>query len=269
MSRIADLLFPPMCAGCGEPVPYPDLALPPEALCPACRKAWDDARAELCVICGKPVSDCNCVPEALGKAGCKSFRKLVFYRPGNREEVQNRVIYRIKDRADASAISFLARELSTAIRKTLNERGIEPNDVFLTYLPRGKRAVLESGTDQAKELAKALSELLKIPLCHVIARRFWHNKPQKLLSTAERQKNAKAAFRLRQTVAVRGKCAILADDIVTSGASMSAAVRLLRRAGVKSFLSVAVASDENNRQPAAKQRSLDGELDGIYARHRL
>ena len=31
---------------------------------------------------------------------------------------------------------------------------------------------------------------------------------------------------------------------------------------------VAVASDENNRQPVAKQRSLDGELDRIYLRAR-
>ena len=268
MSRVVDLLFPPICAGCGDPVPYPDLSVPPEALCPACRKAWNEARAELCVICGKPVSECNCVPEALTSAGCDSFRKLVFYRPGNRNEVQNRVIYRIKDRADSAAVAFLARELSEAIRETLNGRDVGANGVFLTYLPRGKRAVAKSGTDQAKELATALSQRLEIPLYRVISRRFWHSKPQKLLSTADRKKNAKAAFRIRPSEDIRGKCAILVDDIVTSGASMSAAVRLLRREGVKQFLSVAVASDENNRQPVAKQRSLEGELDRIYLRTR-
>ena len=47
----------------------------------------------------------------------------------------------------------------------------------------------------------------------------------------------------------KGKIAVLVDDIVTSGASMTAGVRLLRRAGVKGFLAVSVASDECNRNP--------------------
>ena len=268
MSRVVDLLFPPVCGGCGNPVPYGDFFASPAALCPDCRAAWDTARSEVCIICGKPVSDCDCVPEELERAGCKIFRKLVYYRPGKREEVQNRIIYRIKDRADSSTIAFLARELCAPIRETMEKCEVEKDRAFLTYLPRGRRAVLESGTDQAKELAKAISSLLEIPMYPMIARRFGHGKPQKMLSPAERRKNARAAFRLRPKKDARGKCAILVDDIVTSGASMSAAVRLLRRAGVKKFLSVAVASDENNRQPLARQQSLDGELDRFYIRSR-
>ena len=267
MSRLTDLLFPPVCAGCGELLAY-RFADSAEAFCPACRKLWEDAAAELCGICQKPVSLCACVPKEMERAGCRAFRKLVYYRPGKRDEVQNRVIYRIKDRADATTVAFLAQELSAVVRNAMKEAEIDRENAVLVWLPRGRRAVLEHGTDQAKALATALSSLLGVPALSVIRRRFGHGKPQKSLSPAERVKNAKGAFSVRQNQALRGKCTILIDDIVTSGASMAAGIRLLRRVGVKTVLSVAVASDESNQQPPARPQRLDGELDRIYARMR-
>ena len=267
MSRLTDLLFPPVCAGCGELLAY-RLSDPAEAFCPDCRKLWTDATTELCGICQKSVSLCACIPKEMERAGCRAFRKLVYYRPGKRDEVQNRVIYRVKDRADATTVAFLARELSAIVENAIKEAEIDRGNAFLVWLPRGRRAVLEHGTDQAKALATELSKLLNLPALPVITRRFGHGKPQKSLSPAERMKNAKAAFSVREDQALRGKFAILIDDIVTSGASMAVGIRLLRRVGVKNVLSVAVASDESNRQPPARPQRLDGELDRIYARMR-
>lgn len=267
MSRLTDLLFPPVCAGCGELLAY-RFADSAEALCSACIEDWKTAEAELCGICQKAVSLCACVPEEMERAGCRAFRKLVYYRPGKRDEVQNRVIYRIKDRADATTVAFLAQELSAVVKSAMKEAEIDCENAFLVWLPRGRRAVLEHGTDQAKALATALSSLLDLPALPVIRRRFGHGKPQKSLSPTERIKNAKAAFSVRQNQVLRGKCAILIDDIVTSGASMAVGIRLLRRIGVKRVLSVAVASDESNRQPPARPQRLDGALDRIYARMR-
>ncbi len=271
MSRLSALLFPPACAGCGALLPFEGLTgkqLPDTALCKPCLAEWNEAKQKLCGICRQAVSDCTCVPDELAKAGCDTLRKLVYYRPGNRDDVQNRVIYHIKDRADRETARFLAGELSGAIRETLKERGVTADQAFLTYLPRGRGAVLTSGTDQAKELALAISSLLEIPVYPMLIRRFGHGKPQKLLSPAERIRNAKAAFRLRPFAAARGKCAIIVDDIVTSGAGMSVAVRLLRRGGAKRFIAVAVAADESHRNPIARQPELFTELDRLYAKLR-
>ena len=265
---IADLLFPPVCAGCGERLPFGGFPRPERtALCPACREKWTAARQERCGICQKEVSACVCAPQELEKAGCRAFCKLVYYRPGERDEVQNRVIYRIKDRPDRGTTEFLAGELAAGVRAWLSDgENTEGRAPFLVWLPRGRGTALEKGTDQAKELALALGRILAIPVYPMLVRRFGHGKQQKTLSPAARMKNAAKAYRCRPMEEAKGGCAILVDDIVTSGASMAAGVRLLKRAGVKRFLSVAVGSDESNRTPPARQTAFTTELDRLYAR---
>lgn len=266
MNPLADLLFPPVCVGCGERIAFRGFPKPrSEAFCPSCAEQWEAAKREVCGICQQPVAVCACVPEELEHAGCRSFRKLVYYRPGNRDEVQNRVIYHIKDSPDREAVRFLADELCERVRDALSEDPFAGKRAFLVWLPRGRNAVLNTGTDQAKELARALSERLSIPVYPMLSRRFGHGKQQKLLSPAERKRNAAKAFCVTPLPEAKGGCAVLVDDIVTSGASMAAAVRLLRRAGVRQFLSVAVASDESNRNPPAKQPQMETELDRIRA----
>lgn len=274
MSRVADLLFPPVCAGCGELTKIENFfGGKPDALCADCRRAWDEAKKEICGICRRPVATCNCLTEEMERARFSAFCKLVYYVPKNRDHVQNRAIYRIKDHADSTITDFLARELCEPIRAALRERKTAAGtpdargDVFLVYLPRSRRAVLEKGTDQARELAKALSEQLGLPLLPVIARRFGHGKAQKTLSPVERRRNANAAFRFRACADVKGKCALVVDDIVTGGASMSAAAKLLRRAGVRELIAVAVASDESNRMPPVGQPTLRTEFDRLGRTH--
>ena len=268
MRSAVDLLFPPVCAGCGETLPFTGLPASGDGmLCKACRELWNAAAREKCGICRREVSACECVPAELEKVGCKCFRKLVYYRPGERDEVQNRVIYRIKDRLDRNTVRHLAEELAGGIRAWIADpENTGDGRVFLVWLPRGRGAILEKGTDQAKELATALGKILGLPVCPMLIRRFGHSKPQKTLSPAARKKNAAKAYRCRPVPEAKGGCAILVDDIVTSGASMAAGVRLLKRAGVRHFLPVAVASDESNRTPPAQGGDLTTELDRLYAR---
>ena len=50
-----------------------------------------------------------------------------------------------------------------------------------------------------------------------------------------------------------GKTVFLVDDIVTTGSSMAAAARLLRRKDVTRVVCVAVASDDRNKNAGVKQ----------------
>ena len=69
------------------------------------------------------------------------------------------------------------------------------------------------------------------------------NRAQKKLSRRERIRNADALFALAGKMSLKGVTVILVDDLVTTGSSMAAAIRILRQTGAKEFFGVSVAVD--------------------------
>ena len=66
---------------------------------------------------------------------------------------------------------------------------------------------------------------------------------QKKLDSEARSRNIKNSFAFNpKYLADTGKAVILFDDIVTTGASMSEAVSLLRKNGVKTIICVTIAT---------------------------
>ncbi len=189
--------------------------------------------------------------ELLEEAKCDGFFKLLYYCHGHGSVVQNKVIFRMKNKRDYRTPRFLASEIAFMLKKRVDDGGSILDNAVLCYVPRRRRVYLETGTDQAKELAKALSIRLQMPVCDVIVRKKGRQKEQKTLSPKERLKNARASFVLRDTERVYGKTVLLIDDIVTTGASMAACVRKLRRAGASAVYCVAIASDDTNKAPVA------------------
>ena len=250
---VADLFFPPVCAGCRTLLDWYGRGEHPTVFCQTCAAEWENERLETCGCCGLPVGACACMPEAIERAKCAAFRKLVYYHQGTKGKVQNRVLFGLKDRCMAQTAQFLAEQLLPALREMVEASGADPGDCRISYVPRSRRAIAEHGTDQAKCLATALAELSGIPLCHAIVRQRGANRAQKSLSPAARLQNAKRAFALAKGALVKGKTLFVVDDIVTTGASMAACAALLRRAGAARVYCMAVASDDVNRDPLPKR----------------
>lgn len=237
------LLFPPKCAACGSLLDWQD-SLSFEALCEECRKRWESEKADTCDICAKRVCECGCMTAAMERAKCDGFRKLVFYRHGTRAHVQNRLIFHVKTNNDRRTPLFFASELLPMLQALTEEQ----TRVVLTYAPRSRAARLEYGTDQACALAKALSTLSGLPCERLIRRSFGKKSAQKELSTKARLQNARDTYRLSRNADVRGKTVVLVDDIVTTGATAAACVRLLRRSGAERVFCLTVASNDTNKQ---------------------
>lgn len=186
------------------------------------------------------------MPDALRKSRCKTLRKLVYYRHAMREPIQNRLIYRIKETRDRRAILFLADSLLPALRELLEASGAAGGEVALTWVPRGRSARLLYGTDQARELARALSKCTGVPCRRLLKRRRTAGREQKHLDAKSRRANAAAAFGLARVRGNMPDTVILIDDIVTTGESMAACVRLLRMAGARQVMALSVATDDHN-----------------------
>ena len=252
MKRLKNLLFPPKCAACGTLL---DFEAPEEydALCTDCLSAFRDEQKENCLFCGERVTACTCVPELLQKAGCEHFLKTVYYRHGKGECVQNRMIFRIKNKRDLRTTRFFAKELAEEIRACEKSGVLSLQDAVVAYIPRRRGAVLEKGTDQAKALAVEVAGELGLKTASSLARSRAGQKEQKTLSPKERLRNARASFSVRDAEQICDRTVLLVDDIVTTGASMAAGVQKMIRAGAKRVVCVAASSDDSNRVPFSPQ----------------
>jgi ComF family protein len=248
--RLRALLFPPRCAACDELLDWFEVGHGSDALCPECLKKWNEAALERCEVCGEAVSVCRCLTEELGRAKVRELRKLVYYRARKNDTVQNQVIFRIKEGRDARTDTWLAMQLQKHLAAIVAEAG--EDNVILTYAPRSRRAVLKTGTDQARSLAQALSRQSGVPLVTVLCRAAGRAQEQKRLSAEERVLAAKSAYLLQgeATDALKGMTVVLIDDIVTTGATSGACARLLRQGGALRVYCLAVASDDTNRDAA-------------------
>ena len=97
--------------------------------------------------------------------------------------------------------------------------------------PAASGRLRRRGYDQALELARPLAATLGLPLRADLLRRVRATAAQSELDAAARRRNLRAAFRAAD-VAMPAHVALV-DDVMTTGATLHAAARALRRAGVE------------------------------------
>jgi ComF family protein len=114
-------------------------------------------------------------------------------------------------------------------------------------LPLHWRRRWQRGYDQTALLvAHAMSHTAMAAPCWHSLRRVRHTAEQSSLAASDRQRNLSGAFAVTpsQFGQLAGKRIVIVDDIITTGATMAAAARALRRAGARVVVGVALARAE-------------------------
>lgn len=236
---LKNLLFPPRCAGCHQLLsPLPQKGATP-LFCRDCALQFEKEMRLACHVCNLPFPECRCQPSCMKKAGALGLLKLAPYGEGEAHRVMRSMILDMKERPRPRTLARLCEELQEGVKRALAANGYGEKDAVITYLPRLARKRRRAGTDQALELAAALSKATGIPCCTLLSR-VGRGREQKTLNATQRVENLKHAFRLTGDVP-NGKCVLLVDDLVTTGAGMSVATRLLRRAGAAGVLCICAA----------------------------
>ena len=137
----------------------------------------------------------------------------------------DRLLPRFKFHRDLAAGRLLA-ELMAARFAPL------PRPDALLPVPLHHGRLRHRGYDQALELARPLAHALALPLLPGALRRVRATRPQSELDAAARARNLRGAFRADESVPLPAHV-VLVDDVMTTGATLYAAARALRRAGVK------------------------------------
>ncbi len=122
----------------------------------------------------------------------------------------------------------LARVLSRLLRKHLPP---ELSFDLVVPVPLGRKRLLERGFNQSALLARlAFGRLDEVLL------RTRETPPQSELSAAERHRNVRRAFSVKDETRVFGKKVLLFDDVMTTGATVEECARVLRAAGAREVI---------------------------------
>lgn len=251
--RLMSVLFPPRCGGCGTLLHIQRIGDEYLHLCPACMGSWTSELLDSCGGCGQAVSECTCAPEEITRAKGMGLWKRVYYLHGKNYATQNRILFKIKRKRAKTCIDFLSCEMERSLQKLISDNQPDLSRTRLIYLPRSKRSLCKNGVDQGKALAHALSRRTSIPIEPIIRRYPRKNVRQKTLSNSARRRNARESYYLAPSASPRGKIYILIDDIVTTGSTMAAGIRLLRKAGADAVYCLAVAVDDTSKNANLRQ----------------
>jgi ComF family protein len=109
---------------------------------------------------------------------------------------------------------------------------LESCDVVVA-VPLARQRLIWRRFNQSQVLANEVARLSKKPVALRALERTRPTRSQVGLSRNERKRNVTGAFRVApdEQVAIAGKSVLLVDDVVTTGATVNAAAKALKRAG--------------------------------------
>ncbi|MEQ1930575.1 MAG: ComF family protein [Parvularculaceae bacterium] len=215
-----DLLLPPLCPITGERVAAPGLLS---------ASGWSQLQFiddPSCATCGVPFAhegdgatcaQCIAEPPAFDRA-----RAGVVY-----DEASHKLIVAFKHSDRTELAPLLAGWLARA------SAAIDFTDALIVPCPLHPMRLLGRRYNQAALLALALGERAGAEVAVEALLRVKATPPQQKLSAEARRRNVAGAFAAnkRWQKRLEGRAVILIDDVLTTGATLSACARALKKAG--------------------------------------
>ena len=231
VDALADLLVPPLCLVCRARIEAAD------ALCAACWRRIDFITPPVCDRLGIPLPYDTGGPTLSAAA---LARPPVYDRAravARFDDLMRPLVHRLKygDRHDG--VAMLGRWLHGAAAPLL------PGTDLIVPVPLARWRLWQRRFNQAAVLAQALGRECGIPVDPMALARVRATASQVGMTADQRRRNVQGVFRVpvAKRPAIEGRNILLLDDVVTTGATVEACTRALRRAGAARVDVVALA----------------------------
>ena len=134
-------------------------------------------------------------------------------------------------------VKQLAKPLAEIVKERIWKK-LETENWLVVPVPLSKNKLRHRGYNQAEMIAGELSGNVR---ADILFKKF-HTKSQvEVKNKEERLANIIGSFEVRNPETIRGKKIILIDDVLTTGATMREAKKVLKQAGAKKVVGVVVA----------------------------
>lgn len=217
-----DWLYPPVCAGCGEPG---------YRLCPKCRGKINFFQGNLCEICGRPIDK----PGALCKA-CDTapppydaLRSLAKY-----EGAMRACIHSLKYDHNQSLGEYFSKDLLNCIK--LENWTLD----MVIPVPLSPLRIKERGYNQSALIARPLAMALSLRYQPYALKRIRNTQSQVELTAEKRRINVAGAFQAVPEL-VKDKVVLLVDDVTTTGSTINECTRELKSVGARAVYCITLA----------------------------
>jgi len=210
IDKAIGLLAPQICLGCG---------MEGSVLCDKCIELYHEPVQPRCAGCHALSEDFRvCVK-------CRSWLPLYkIYIGGNYEGVSEQLVKALKFEQKRQS----AEPISLIISKLLND--IDP-DTILCPVPTAPKRVRERGFDHAKLISERLGKLVDLPSMNLLRRK--SNVRQLGSSRKQRIIQVLDEFEPIDESKIANQEILLVDDVMTTGATLSAVAQILKDSGAK------------------------------------
>lgn len=236
---VIDFLFPPVCLNCHSPLQNPNL------ICSECWQNIDFLIEPLCQINGTPfpfaIEGETVSVEALQSPPEYNQARGVATYEGTMRELIHKLKY--QDRHELT--NLLVNWMKFSGKDLLSQ-----TDIILP-IPLYRWRLWQRKFNQSALLASRLGEISDLPCDCTVLLRQKKTLSQVGLSSKERYKNLNNAFLIEEIkrIDIKNKRILLIDDVITTGATINSATKVLITAGAKSVnvLSLAIVTNDQNR----------------------
>ncbi len=146
-----------------------------------------------------------------------------------------KLLYQLKFGRSRAAAALVADLLDTTVPAL-------PKDTVLSYIPTATGRVRIRGYDQSQLIARMLAKRRGLEVARLLVRR--GQTRQTGASRTQRIKQAELHYGLASIRSLKGTTVVLIDDISTTGATLEAAARVLKKAGAKQVNAAAFAQKQ-------------------------
>lgn len=221
--RLADFIVPPGCLVCHGPLADHD------AVCCDCWREIDFISPPLCDRLGLPM------PFDTGGrmiSAAAAADPPVYDRAravGRFDGTLRRLVHDLKFHDRHEAVGMLARLMLHAGAELLGDAEV------VVPVPLDRWRLLSRRFNQSGLLARELSRLMGLPYVPGALVRVRRTRPQVELTREQRLANVAGAFRVEvgHKGQIDGRAVLLIDDVITTGATVDACARVLKRAGAR------------------------------------